>query len=73
MEVIYDDGGKITVFDATPRQPYRSQAAKDAQAAGYGTRDYWDYLEETSLDYAKRGIAPLDRPLLEALAGNDGP
>lgn len=24
---------------------YRSQAAREAQAQGYGTESYWDYLE----------------------------
>ena len=57
---------------------YRSQCARDAQASGYGDRNYWDYLETSSLEhYAKRDRFPelsdaLTRSLGEALRGNEG-
>ena len=69
-DIIEQSEGRIVVIDATPG--YKSKAAQEAQATGYGTKDYWDYLEEKSVEYAEKGIAPLDRSLSEALRGNEG-
>lgn len=60
---------------------YRSQAARDAQAANYGAESYWRYLdeaaEETAVYFADRGdfeaaAEQFTRSLSEALRGNDG-
>ena len=53
---------------------YKSQEARDAEAMSYGDRSYWDYLEESALDYARRGVIPnaLSRSLSDALRGNEG-
>lgn len=60
---------------------YKSQAARDAQAMGYGGESYWAYLDRAaseSCDYYLRhddpvmAAAMLTRTLSEALRGNDG-
>jgi len=60
---------------------YQSQAARDAQAGGYGGESYWVALDEAALrmrDYFLRRDDPasaaemLTRSLGEALRGNDG-
>jgi hypothetical protein len=60
---------------------YQSQAARDAQASGYGGQSYWDYLDRAArehADYFARNGDPvkaaemLTRSLSEALRGNDG-
>lgn len=60
---------------------YRSQAARDAQASGYGGASYWRTLDEGAQrahDYytrhgdPERAATMLTRSLGEALAGNDG-
>lgn len=60
---------------------YKSQAAREAQALGYGGESYWDYLERAAfetMDYYLRHGDPetaasiLTRSLTEALRGNDG-
>lgn len=58
---------------------YRSQAARDAQSAGYGSPSYWRTLDDAAQRahdyYARHGDAEraermLTRSLGEALAGN---
>ncbi len=60
---------------------YKSQAARDARQGGYGTPDYWKYLDEQAkehAEYCKRQGKPelaeqmFTRSLTEALIGNDG-
>ena len=60
---------------------YESQAARDAERAGYGSESYWVYLDEAARrhrDYfLARGDtataeAMMTRTLGESLAGNDG-
>jgi hypothetical protein len=60
---------------------YQSQAARDAQARGYGGESYWAYLDEAAArkrDYYLRcgdkelADAVFTRTLAEALRGNDG-
>lgn len=60
---------------------YSSQAARDAQASGYGSASYWATLDEAAQrhhDYymhhgePEKAAAMLTRSLGEALAGNDG-
>lgn len=60
---------------------YQSQAARDAQASGYGGEQYWTYLDEVALrtrDYylrhgdTKTAAEMLTRSLSESLMGNDG-
>lgn len=60
---------------------YRAQAARDAQAMGYGDERYWAYLDDSSEEtyqyYMARGEFDLaewmmTRSLSEALRGNDG-
>lgn len=60
---------------------YKAQAARDAQAANYGDKNYWDYLEQSAhehRDYFMRHDDPVAAELMftqtlgEALAGNDG-
>lgn len=60
---------------------YRSQAARDAQARGYGGESYWAYLDRTCQEshdhWIRRGDPErashmLTRSLGEALQGNDG-
>lgn len=59
---------------------FKAQAARDAQASGYGDQSYWTYLDEAaqrSHDYfvrhgnPERAASMLTRSLGEALAGND--
>ncbi len=66
-DIIDQSNGQIVLIDATPRPEYKSQAARDAEAAGYGDRSYWDYLEKSSIEHDE-----LDRSLSESLMGNDG-
>lgn len=60
---------------------YASQAARDAQAMGYGSESYWDYLDEAerrnreywlSRGDEARAADAMSRSLSEALRGNDG-
>lgn len=60
---------------------FRSQAARDAQASGYGNERYWRYLDEHAQrthDYFVRygdqakADEQFTRPLGAALTGNDG-
>ena len=52
---------------------YTAQAARDAQASGYGGAKYCAYLEEHALELHAKGVQDaLTRGLCEALAGNDG-
>ena len=60
---------------------YQSQAARDAQAHGYGGESYWAYLDKACAESADhwrsrgdedRAAAMMTRSLGEALAGNDG-
>lgn len=61
-------------------QQYKSQAARDAQAMGYGDKSYWDYLEKSASEhYAYRSdVYPngienaYTQSLSEALMGNEG-
>jgi hypothetical protein len=61
---------------------YTSQAARDAQAAGYGGASYWDYLDKHALELRDSYLAKgdnamaefmLTRSLCETLRGNNGP
>lgn len=61
--------------------PYKSQSARDAQAANYGNNKYWQYLDalaQEHYDYFMQKGQPenaqrmFTRPLSEALRGNDG-
>jgi hypothetical protein len=60
---------------------YKAQSAQDAQARNFGTKSYWDYLEQHSQQlynhYMSKGNPEranemLVRSLSEALRGNDG-
>ncbi len=60
---------------------YRSQAARDAKASGYGGESYWERLDRHALDlhayFTARGDTEtaesmLTRSLGESLVGNDG-
>lgn len=63
------------------QKQYQSQAARDAQASGYGDSSYWDYLEQSRInarDYYLRHGQPevaakcMTEDLSEALRGNEG-
>jgi hypothetical protein len=65
----------------TVRQIIRCRASIEAQAGGYGSQSYWDYLDQKARDdyayfMAKGDKAKAERMLTEslseALAGNDG-
>jgi hypothetical protein len=60
---------------------YQAQAARDAQASGYGGQRYCDYLEQAALEHrdyflrhgeADKAAEMLTRSLSEALMGNEG-
>lgn len=60
---------------------YKSQAARDAHAAGYGGESYWRYLDQAAQEshdyFMARGnviqaSAMLTRSLGAALHGNEG-
>ena len=60
---------------------YQSQAARDAQARGYGDQSYWQHLDQSAkekYEYFMRHDDPvtaesmLTRSLSEALQGNEG-
>jgi hypothetical protein len=60
---------------------YKSQCARDAQNADYGSESYWDYLEQDALSkkafYEQIGCHELasemmTRSLWESLAQNNG-
>lgn len=60
---------------------YQALAAREAQAANYGDKSYWDYLEqhahELRAKYLAKGNieqadAMLSRSLSESLVGNNG-
>jgi hypothetical protein len=67
---------------ARARSSYKSQAARDAEASGYGSKSYWDYLERSAhehhayfVQHPELGVDPntmLTRSLSEALQGNEG-
>ena len=67
-DIIDNSEGRIELIEVHVPQPkYKSQAARDAQAADYGDKSYWDYLEQASIEHDE-----MDRSLSEALQGNDG-
>ena len=70
-DIIENSGGRIELIEVhvpkSQSDTYKSQSARDAQAANYGNRSYWDYLEKKAIEYDE-----LDRSLSEALQGNDG-
>lgn len=52
---------------------YKSQSARDAQASGYGSPRYWQYLDDTAAEHFAKGYTDaFTRTLSEALMGNDG-
>lgn len=60
---------------------FRSRAARDAAASGYGDESYWTYLDRAAAEhfiyFMERGMperaeAEFTRSLGEALIGNDG-
>lgn len=60
---------------------YKSQAARDAKAGGYGNKTYWDYLDQHAQElhdkFMKKGDEKtakemLTRSLSDALKGNEG-
>ena len=60
---------------------YVSQSARDAERSGYGTRSYWEYLDQTATEhhayFMARGDpvtadAMLTQSLSASLMGNDG-
>lgn len=52
---------------------YKSQVARDAQAAGYGDERYWRSLDEHAAELSAKGVEDAyTRTLSEALIGNDG-
>jgi hypothetical protein len=60
---------------------YEAQAARDAQARGYGDERYWDYLERSAHEHrdyylrhgdAAKAAEQMTRSLGASLAGNDG-
>jgi len=52
---------------------YRAQSARDAQAANYGDKSYWDHLEQMALEHTAKGVTnAFEQSLSEALVGNDG-
>lgn len=57
-------------------QAYTTRAARDAAETRYGDKGYWDYLEQSAMEYAERFPEQADyfltRNLGEALRGNDG-
>ena len=65
--IIENSDGRIELIEVHIPNIYKSQSARDAQAANYGNRGYWDYLEDKAIEYDE-----LDRSLSEALQGNDG-
>ena len=65
----------------TPAKQYTSQAARDAQATGYGSPSYWDYLEEHAHElhayFTRKGDTVkagqmFTESLSDALRGNEG-
>lgn len=60
----------------TPAPEFKSQAARDAQASGYGSATYPAYLERHALELAERfperAEEFMTRSLGEALTGNNG-
>lgn len=59
----------------------KSRAAREAREANYGGASYWTYLEDNANEMVARFRAKgdeanaervLNRPLSEALAGNNG-
>jgi len=60
---------------------YKSQAARDAEASGYGGPSYWEYLDRSAQEhydyYISQGDSSqaqlmLTRTLGKSLQGNDG-
>jgi hypothetical protein len=64
------DGGDLM----SPSSPYKSQAARDAQASNYGGKSYWDYLDAAEVELSSKvGYEDvLTRSLSDALRGNEG-
>lgn len=63
------------------KKNYKSQTARDAEKIKYGNGSYWDYLEETAIQYREYYLSRempdlaekmMTRSLEEALQGNDG-
>ncbi len=64
-----------------PRGQYKARSAREAQAAGYGDKGYWDYLDKNAQEhfkyYMKKGQkkkakSMLTESLSESLRGNEG-
>lgn len=64
-----------------PDNEFKSQAARDAKAAGYGNQSYWEALDRSAQEhydyFMKKGDEEtakrmLTESLSEALQGNDG-
>ena len=52
---------------------YSARSARDAEAANYGDRSYWDYLDRHAAELHAKGVVDaFDRSLSDALRGNDG-
>jgi hypothetical protein len=58
---------------------YKSQAARDAQAFGFGDESYWECLDESAQRHHDYDVAhgepdsdAFTRTLSDALRGNDG-
>jgi hypothetical protein len=60
---------------------YKSQSARDAQEAGYGDKNYWDYLDKHAQELHDKYMAKGDetkaksmitRSLSESLMENEG-
>lgn len=75
------DHVKIIPVTLPKPKTYKSQAARDAQAANYGGPDYWQYLDDAAQEhfdyFTKKGdddtaAAMFTQSLAEALQGNDG-
>jgi hypothetical protein len=63
------------------KRKYLSQAARDAEAMGYGNKRYWEYLDAAAIEHydyfmaqglQDRANEMLTRSLSEALMGNEG-
>lgn len=61
--------------------PYKSEAARSAQRAGYGDKSYWDYLDQHAQELRDKFAAGGDtaraeqmmtRDVWESVRGNEG-
>lgn len=68
-------------IDHARQSAYKARAARDAEASGYGDRDYWDYLDQSAQEHhayfmargdTEQAEKMLTQSLSEALRGNDG-